>query len=123
MCLVLSARRGINIQAPCIAGLTELEENIYYRVKKYFVEVDKKYGVGGYSFNECELPLYLYMGKYRFQNVSTNYRMINLTPDNPWFSKKTAYAMINANCQTDLETVDSLLQLLRMHWKQMKWQN
>ena len=49
------------------------------------------------------------MGKYGFKDVTTDYITINLTPDDPRYSKEMAYAMINANRKSDLESVDKLL--------------
>lgn len=109
ICLVLSARRGINILAPCISEQTEFENNIYTRTKKYYDEIDKKYNVCAYPLNERELPLT--MQKYGFKNISTDYLTINLTPDNPEYSKEVAYAIINANRQTELDWVEYLPQI------------
>lgn len=106
VCIVMSARRGINIQAPCIAEQTELENEIYNRTEKYFKEADKKYNVCAYPLTESELPLT--MQKYGFINISTNFLTINLTPDNPEYSKEMAYAMINANRQIELDSIDYL---------------
>ncbi|MEA4833330.1 Ubiquinone/menaquinone biosynthesis C-methyltransferase UbiE [bioreactor metagenome] len=106
VCLVLSARRGINIQAPCIAEQTEFETEIYNRTKNFYSETDKKYNVCAYPLSESELPLA--MQKFGFMNVSTNYLTINLTPDNPQYSKEIAYAMINANRQVELDSIEYL---------------
>lgn len=106
VCLVISARRGINIQAPCIIEQTELEGEIYNRTEKYFKEVDKKYNVCAYPLTESELPLT--MQEYGFNNVSTSFITINLTPDNPEYSREMAYAMINANRQIELDGIDLL---------------
>lgn len=48
------------------------------------------------------------MQKFGFNNVSTEYITINLTPDNPIYSKETAHAMINANRQTHLDSIEKL---------------
>lgn len=50
----------------------------------------------------------LTMQKYGFNNVSTSYLTINLTPDNPDYTKDMAYAMINANRQIELDNIDLL---------------
>lgn len=107
VCLVLSARRGINIAAPCISEQSEYEKEIWKRAEKQLAEVDKKYSVCAYPQNESELPLC--MEQYGFRNVTTEYLTINLTPDNPIYSKETAHAMINANRQVSLDAVDDLL--------------
>lgn len=109
VCLVLSARRGINIKAQCILDESDFEKEIYNRIdiEKYSNEVHEKYNVGAYSLTEAELPQT--MAKYGFKNISIEYIMINLTPDNPTTSKETAYAIINANRQNDLDGIDSYL--------------
>ena len=107
VCLVLSARRGINIAAPCISEKTEFEKELWKRVEKQLAEVDKKYSICAYPQNEAELPLC--MEQYGFRNVTTEYLTVNLTPDNPNYTKETAHAMINANRQVSLDAADDLL--------------
>lgn len=109
VCLVLSARRGINISAPCIKEMSEFEKDVWQRVDKYCTEVNKKYDVCSYPQNEAEMPLC--MEKYGFKNVSTEYITVNLTPDNPVYSKEMAHAMINANRQCAIDSVDGLLNI------------
>ncbi len=106
VCLVLSARRGINQSASCVQQLTALEKEIDDRANQYFNEANQKYNVCAYPLSEAELPLT--MEKYGFRNVSTSYLTINLTPDHPGYSKDMAYAMINANRQVALDGIDSL---------------
>lgn len=95
VCLVLSARRGINIVAPCVMEQSEFERDIWQRAEKYVEANAKKYEVCAYPQSEAEMPLI--MEKYGFKKVTTEYIMIDLTPDNPVYSKEMAYAMINAN--------------------------
>ena len=109
VCLVLSARRGINIAAPCISEQTEFEKGIWKRAEKQLAEVDEKYSICAYPQNESELPLC--MEQYGFRNVTTEYLTINLTPDNPIYSKETAHAMINANRQVSLDGAEELLRI------------
>lgn len=109
VCLVLSARRGINITAPCINEQTEFEKEIWKRAEKQLAEVDEKFSVCAYPQNEAELPLC--MERYGFRNVTTEYLTINLTPDNPIYSKETAHAMINANRQVSLDGAEELLRI------------
>lgn len=106
VCLVLSSRRGVNIQAPCIREQNEFEKNIWQRVEGRCQDIDKKYNVCAYSMDESEYPRC--MEKFGFINVSTEYITINLTPDNPSYSKETAYKMINANRQTALDGIEFL---------------
>lgn len=49
------------------------------------------------------------MEKYGFKNVTIEYITINLTPDNPIYSKEMAHLIINANRQTELDGADYLL--------------
>lgn len=107
VCLVLSARRGINVLAPCISEQTEFEKEIWNRTEKYYTEANKKYNVCAYPLNEAELPLAMEL--YGFKNVTTDYITINLTPDNPIYSKQMAYDMINANRKTALDWAESML--------------
>jgi len=107
VCLVLSARRGINIAAPCISERSAFEKEIWVRVEKQLAEVDEKFSVCAYPQNEAELPLC--MERYGFRNVTTEYLTVNLTPDNPVYTKEMAHAMINANRQVSLDAADDLL--------------
>ncbi len=106
VCLVLSARRGIYQSAPCVAEKSDFEKEIWERVDKRCQELHKEHGVCAYPMSEAEYPAY--MEKCGFQNVSTEYITINLTPDNPAYSGETAHAMIDANRQNDIDAVDSL---------------
>ena len=106
VCLVLSARRGVSIPAPCISELSSLEKEIFARTQPYFNEIDKKYSVAAYAQSEADLPNN--METFGFKQVSTTYVTVNLTPDNPNFSCEMAHAMINANRQCDLDAVDAL---------------
>ena len=109
VCLVLSARRGVNITAQCISEQSEFEKEIWKRAEKQLAEVNEKYSICAYPQNEAELPLC--MEQYGFRNVTTEYLTVNLTPDNPIYSKKTAHAMINANRQVSLDGADDLLRI------------
>ena len=107
VCLVLSARKGISILAPCVMEESEFEKEVWKRAEKFYAENIKKYDICAYAQNEAELPTN--MEKYGFRNVTTEYVTVNLTPDNPCYSKEMAYAMINANRQGDLDSAKSLL--------------
>ncbi|MBQ8799374.1 MAG: methyltransferase domain-containing protein [Lachnospiraceae bacterium] len=109
VCLVLSARRGINITAPCISEKSAFEKEIWKRAEQQLAEVDEKFSVCAYPQNESELPLC--MEQYGFRNVTTEYLTVNLTPDNPVYTKETAHAMINANRQVSLDGADELLRI------------
>lgn len=109
VCLVLSARRGVNINAPCILEQTEFEKEIWKRVENISSEIDSKYNICAYPLNETELPIN--MEKYGFKNVTTDYITINLTPDNPIYSKQMAYNMINSNRKCALNAAEFLLDI------------
>lgn len=109
VCLVLSARRGINITASCISEKSAFEKEIWKRAEQQLAEVDEKFSVCAYPQNESELPLC--MEQYGFRNVTTEYLTVNLTPDNPVYTKETAHAMINANRQVSLDGADELLRI------------
>lgn len=109
VCIVLSARKGINISAQCIREETDFEKGIWKRVDKYYKEISEKYAVCAYPQSEMEMPIC--MEQYGFKNVTTDYITINLTPDNPIYSKETAYAMINANRKCAADNIESLRQI------------
>lgn len=106
ICLVLSARRGINITADCIAQQSSFEEKIWERVEPFCDNLNQEYNVGQYAMSESELPST--MEKYGFRQVSTEYLTVNLTPDNPENSRELAHAMINAHRQTSVDAVNAL---------------
>ncbi|MBQ9120716.1 MAG: methyltransferase domain-containing protein [Lachnospiraceae bacterium] len=106
VCLVLSARKGIQLAAPCIAEESDFERDIWQRTAPRLSENIKKHAVCAYPQNESELPLH--MEQYGFRNVKTEYITVNLTPDNPIYSPEMAYAMINANRQGDIDSAQSL---------------
>jgi ubiquinone/menaquinone biosynthesis C-methylase UbiE len=107
VCLVLSARRGVHIPAPCICEETEFEQELWRRADPYFQQIRTKYSVCEYPQSEAELPLC--MEKYGFRNVTTEYITVNLTPDNPCYTSEMAHDMINANRQNDLDNAQNML--------------
>ena len=106
ICLVLSARRGYNIPAPCIAEMTDLEREVYAAIAPYDAENDKAYGIAAYATDERGIPSA--MEQYGFRQVSTAYLTVNLTPDNPIYDRQTAHAIINANRQTELDALECI---------------
>lgn len=108
ICLVLSARRGLNVYAKCLTK-NAYEEAFWKKVEQYD-DTMERYAVCKYPMSEAELPLALQT--HGFQNVSTGYTTINLTPDHPAVSSDMAQAMINANRYTALEAVDSVLRFM-----------
>lgn len=109
ICLVLSARRGINITADCIAQQSSFEETIWRKAEPFYQNINQEYNVGRYAMSESELPAA--MEKYGFHQVSTDYLTVNLTPDNPENSQDLAHAMINAHRQTNIDAVNSLTRI------------
>jgi ubiquinone/menaquinone biosynthesis C-methylase UbiE len=108
VCLVLSARKGIHVYAKCLTKRPE-EEAFWKKVEQYDDTMDR-FSVCKYPMSEAELPLELQI--HGFQNVSTGYATINLTPDHPAVSSEMAQAMINANRYTALEAIDSVFRFL-----------
>ena len=106
VCLVLSARKGIIVNAPCSREQTDFEKNIWQRTKKFYDDIFCKNRVCAYPQNEAEIPAN--MEKYGFRNVTTEYITINLTPDNPNNSRETAYAMIDSLRQGKLDNAEAL---------------
>ena len=106
VCLVLSARRGINLTADCIAEESEFEKGIWAKVERFQNDTMAELNVGKYAMSERELPLT--MQKYGFCNVSTEYLVSDFTIDNPDTDRELAYAIINEQRQTDIDGVNSL---------------
>lgn len=103
VCLVLSARKGINHIAKCLE-LTEEEKRFWNAVEEE-ENVLEKYSVGKYGMSEKELPTA--MEDNGFKNVSTGYAIIDLTPDNPKYSSQMAQKMIEAERACALEAVEA----------------
>ena len=103
ICLCLSARKGLYCTAPCLK-ITKEEEEFWQSVT--LENESEKYGVCRYPMSESELPAS--MEQYNFRDITTNYAIINLTPDNPKYSVQMAEAMIEAQRQTNLEAIVSV---------------
>ena len=106
VCLLLSARRGIQHPAACVREESAFETEIWERVDADFRRAAKENGVGAYALNEMELPAA--MEKYGFRDVETHYLAINLTPDDPFYTPEEARDMINANRQNDLDNIERM---------------
>lgn len=106
VCLLLSARRGIQHPAACVREESAFETEIWERVDSDFRRAAKENGVGAYALNEMELPAA--MEKYGFRDVETHYLAINLTPDDPFYTPEEARDMINANRQNDLDNIERM---------------
>ena len=101
ICLCLSARRGINVTAPCLKE-TE-EEKAFWSKAESWEQTRDAYQVCKYPMNESEIPVS--MEQNGFINVSTGYAVIDLTPDAPKYSRDMGEAMIEAQRQTNLEAI------------------
>lgn len=106
VCLLLSARRGIQHPAACVQEESAFETEIWECVDADFRRAAKENGVGAYALNEMELPAA--MEKYGFRDVETHYLAINLTPDDPFYAPEEARDMINANRQNDLDNIERM---------------
>lgn len=104
LCLVLSARRGIHVYAECLKR-NAYEETFWKKVEQYD-DTMERFAVCKYPMSEAELPLAF--EKHGFANISTGYATIDLTPDNPEYSREKAYDMINANRLTALDAVSAV---------------
>lgn len=109
ICLVLSSRRGIHIPAPCVAEETAFEREIWQRADPCFQEIHAKYSVCAYPQSEAELPRA--MEDHGFRNVTTDYVVVVLTPDDPRYPREMAHTMINANRQNELDNAETMLRV------------
>lgn len=112
VCLVLSSRKGININPSCIT-FNEYEQQFWKKVEQYDDSMDR-FAVCKYPMSEAEMPVV--MTKYGFSDVSTGFATIDLTPDNPKFSGSLALDMINANRYTALDGIESVLHTMPEHF-------
>lgn len=106
VCLTLSVRRGVNIASSCVSEETAWEREIFARVQARMDEVHQAQKVCQYPMDEAELPRA--MERAGFRNVSTAYLTMNLTPDNPCFTREEAVAMIESNRRNDLDFLSVL---------------
>ncbi len=65
-----------------------------------------KFEVCKYPMNEAELAAV--MEKYGFRKVTTGYVLMDLTPDNPKYSKEMAYQIINTGRYASLERIQTV---------------
>lgn len=112
ICLVLSSRKGININPSCIT-FNEYEQQFWKKAEQHDDSMDR-FAVCKYPMNEAEMPVV--MSEYGFSNISTGFATIALTPDNPKFSAPLALDMINANRYTALDGIDSVLNTMPEHF-------
>ena len=102
---MLSARKGYR-QKREFERETAFEE-IFWKKISAFDDSMERFSVGKYAMSEKMLPKT--MQEMGFRNVSTDYAVSNLTPDNEGISEETAVAMTNANRHNDLDAIRSVL--------------
>lgn len=107
VCLVLSVRRIINLQAPVMRETSPLEDDIWKKVEARYGAFNREAGVGAYALDERELPLT--MERHGFRDVSARYLAVSLTPDDPGCPREMAYALFEDQRQSGLESADALL--------------
>ena len=101
---MLSSRKGIQIAPHCIAP-GEYEKRFWEKAEEHEESLDK-FEVCKYPMNEAELPAV--MEKYGFRKVTTGYVLMDLTPDNPKYSKEMAYQIINTGRYASLERIQTV---------------
>ena len=56
VCLVLSARRGVSVEAECVSAQSPCEKAVWERAAAAAGKIREEYGVGRYAMSESELP-------------------------------------------------------------------
>ncbi len=100
ICLCLSTRKELSCIAPCLK-ITKEEEEFWESVSSE--KILEEYGVCQYPMSEAELPAS--MEQHSFKDVTTNYAIINLTPDKPEYSVTMGERIIKSMRQTNLESI------------------
>ena len=103
-CIVLSNRKTIEEQAPCLAE-GEYERAFWERVQT-FGDTLSRYGIGKYRMSQAELPAA--MEKYGFKDIKTEYIAVGLTPDDIQTPPEEARAIIDEWRQTVLDGLDNV---------------
>lgn len=103
VCLVLSARKGITLEADCMKETPEEQE--FWETVDFDNTALEAQGVGKYWMSEQALPAA--MEKYGFSHVTTGYAITPLTPDNPAIPRQVALEMIDAKRKEAVEIVMS----------------
>lgn len=112
ICLVLSSRKGINLNPSCIT-YNEYEQQFWKKAEQHDDSMER-YSVCKYPMSEAELPTAI--EKYGFNDIRTGYAIIDLTPDDPKFSPALAHDMINAGRYTALDAIESVLHTMPEHF-------
>lgn len=111
VCLVISARRGIQVQAPCLEA-NAYEKAFWEKVQLHDTTMED-YQVCQYPMTEAQLPLA--MEKHGFSNVTSGYAIIPLTPDDPSYPAEMALEMIEAGRANALEAIERAYRTLSAH--------
>lgn len=112
VCLVLSSRKGINIDPGCIT-FNEYEQRFWEKAEQHDDSMDR-FAVCKYPMNESEMPAA--MAEHGFSDISTGFATIDLTPDDPKYPASLALDMINANRQTALDGIESVIHSMPEHF-------
>lgn len=112
-CLVLSSRRGINIVPSCVMIQSDFEQVFWGKAQKYDTSLET-YSVCQYPMSEAEMPVT--MEKHGFRDIKTGFAAIDLTPDNPRFSRQFAVDMINAERYSTLDRISSVTEAMPEHF-------
>lgn len=104
VCVCLSARRGVTCVAPCLEPTDE--EKAFWDRHPESEDGFERYQVCRYPMTEAGIPLS--MEAHGFENVSTGYAVIDLTPDAPKYPVQFAEAMIESERYCDLEAIASM---------------
>ncbi len=113
ICLVLSSRRGIAIEAECLRPMSDFEQAFWEKAERHD-NAREAYSVGRYAMSESELPAS--MEAYGFRDVGTGYAAIALTPDSPQYSRELARDMIHAERYGTLERIEAIGQTMPEHF-------
>ena len=103
-CIVMSSLQGINIY-PSEENQTPIEQAFWKKVEN-LDNSNVQYDIGKYKTTPTELPLL--MKHYGFKNIKREFIALDLSPDNPNYSKELSYKMINANRYVILDSKDSI---------------
>ena len=112
VCLVLSSRKGINLNPGCIT-FNDFEQQFWKRAEQNDDSMEK-YAICKYPMSEAELPAA--MEQYGFHHIQTGFVTVDLTPDHPKFSVALAHDMINANRYTTLDGIEAVLHAMPEHF-------
>lgn len=108
-CIVISSLQGINIY-PNEKEQTIVEQAFWEKVEN-LNSSKEQYDIGRYKTTPTELPLL--MERYGFKTIKREFIALDLSPDNPKYSKELSYKMINANRYVVLDYIDSINKQLK----------